>query len=138
MDTTIEAPTGSLAAYTGFVREGHIQLAEKVTLPEGSLVYVLIPPVIDVAVAQRKANRWLLDHVGTMLRADHPVFLRFPTHTVWRFAAFVTAATHAPIGPVGYVDIDATTGVVLANTHLAEEIAARGERLECIPLPTDN
>jgi hypothetical protein len=32
-----DVQTGELAAYTGFVREGRIQLAETVTLPEGSL-----------------------------------------------------------------------------------------------------
>jgi hypothetical protein len=123
----------SIAAYTGFVREGRIQLAEPADLPEGSLVYVLVPMVVDAHAARRKANRWLLENVGNMMRADQPVFVRSRGRAAWRFGAFVTAISHPPIGPVGYVDIDVATGEVLADDHTAEEIASRGERLECIP-----
>ncbi|MBN1487427.1 MAG: hypothetical protein JW981_07280 [Anaerolineae bacterium] len=130
--------TGELAAYTGVVREGRIQLVETVTLPEGSMVYVLVPVAVDVNAARRKANRWLLENVGNMLRADHPLFVRLPNQTIWRFGAFVTASSHKPIGPVGYIDVDTVSGEVLADDQTAEEIATRGERLECIPLPADN
>ena len=127
----------SIAAYTGFVREGRIQLAEPADLPEGSLVYVLVPMVVDAHTAGRKANRWLLENVGNMMRADQPVFVRSRGRAAWRFGAFVTAISHPPIGPVGYLDVDVATGEVLADDHTAEEIASRGERLECIPLPTE-
>jgi hypothetical protein len=134
----VDVQTGELAAYTGFVREGRIQLAETVTLPEGSMVYVLIPVVVDVNTARRKANRWLLENVGVMLRADRPSFVRSATRPLWRFGAYVTAVSREPIGPVGYVEVDAVNGAVLADAQTAEEIAARGERLECLPLPADN
>jgi hypothetical protein len=71
-----EGQTGELATYTDVVREGQIQLAETVTLPEGSMVYILIPVAIDVNVTRRRANHWLLENVGNMLRADHPHFVR--------------------------------------------------------------
>ena len=61
------------------------------------------------------------------------VFVRSRGRAAWRFGAFVTAISHPPIVPVGYVDVDAVTGEVLADDHTAEEIASRGERLECIP-----
>jgi hypothetical protein len=134
----VDVQTGGLAAYTGVVREGRIQLAETVTLPEGSMVYVLIPVVVDVATARRKANRWLLEHVGVMLRADRPTFVRSATRSLWRFGAYVTAASRELVGPVGYVEVDAANGAVLADAQTAEEIAARGERLECLTLPADN
>jgi len=134
---TGQARNPSIAAYTGFVREGRIQLAEPAVLPEGSLVYVLVPVVVDAHIARRKANRWLLENVGNMMRADQPVFVRSQGRAVWRFGAFVTAISHPPVGPVGHVDVDAATGEVLADDHTAEEIASRGERLECISLPTE-
>jgi len=134
----VDVQTGGLAAYTGVVREGRIQLAETVTLPEGSMVYVLIPVVVDVNTARRKANRWLLENVGVMLRADRPSFVRSATRPLWRFGAYVTAASRDPVGPVGYVEVDAVNGAVLADAHTAEEIAIRGERLECLPLSADN
>jgi hypothetical protein len=95
------------------------------------------PMVVDAHAARRKANRWLLENVGNMMRADQPVFVRSRGRAAWRFGAFVTAISHPPIGPVGYVDVDVATGEVLADDHTAEEIASRGERLECIPLPTE-
>jgi len=134
----VEIPTGGLATYTGFVREGYIQLAETVQLPEGSMVYVVIPVMVDATTARRKANRWLLEHVGVMLRADRPTFVRSTTRPRWRFGAYVTAASHDPVGPVGYVEVDAVNGAVLADAQTAEEIATRGERLECLPFPADN
>jgi hypothetical protein len=134
----VDVQTGELAAYTGFVREGRIQLAETVTLPEGSMVYVLIPVVVDMTTARRKANRWLLENVGVMLRADRPSFVRSSTRPLWRFGAYVTAASREPVGPVGYVEVDAVNGAVLADAQTAEEIATRGECLECLPLPADN
>jgi hypothetical protein len=69
-----------------------------------------------------------LENVGNMLRADHPHFVRTPTGTLWRFGAFVTASSHEPVGPVGYVDVDTASGEVLSDAQTAEEIAKRGER----------
>ncbi len=133
-----DVQAGYAATYTGIVHEGQIQLAERVTLPEGSMVYVLVPLSVDVNIARRKANRWLLEYVGNMLRANHPRFVRTQTHTLWRFGVFVTALSHAPLGPVGYVDVDATSSEVLTDEQAAEEIASHGERLECVPLSANN
>ena len=87
--------------------------------------------IVDAHAARRKANRWLLENVGNMMRADQPVFVRSRGRAAWRFGAFVTAILHPPVGPAGYVDVDAATGEVLADDHAAEEIASRGERLVC-------
>ena len=43
------------------------------------------------------------------------------------FGAFVTAPSHEPIGPIGYVDVDATSGVVLTDKRVTQEMIARGE-----------
>jgi len=85
--------------------------------------------------ARRKANRWLAEYVGDMVMADHPLLTRIGERSVWRFGAYVTSLHRDPFGPVGYVDVDAETGTVLADKSTAEEIALRGERLERTPSP---
>jgi hypothetical protein len=69
--------------------------------------------------------------------ADQPVLLTLPSgNKVWRFGAFVSSLSREPFGPIGYVDIDAKTGDILASAQLAEEMAQRGERPERVSLPT--
>ncbi len=60
-------------------------------------------------------------------QADLHTLVRSATRPLWRFGAYVVAASRAPVGPVGYVEVDAVNGAVLADAHTAEEIAARGE-----------
>lgn len=60
----------AVATYIGVVREGQIRLAESITLPEGSQVYVVVPAVMDEHIARHKANRWLIENVGNMVMAD--------------------------------------------------------------------
>ena len=114
-----------VVTYEGIVQNGHIQLCEPVALPEGHLVYVVVPP-LDEDTARRKANRWLIDHVGNMMMAHRAQLVQTDGPTVWRFGAFITAPSHPPVGPTGYIDVDATTGDILADEHTAEEMIARG------------
>ncbi|MBN1887196.1 MAG: hypothetical protein JW850_04380 [Thermoflexales bacterium] len=126
-----------LPAYEGIVQKGQIRLPTGTSLPDGARVYVMVVPALDERSARRQANRWLGENVGNMVLADQPVLLTLPSRNkVWRFGAFVTSLSHEPFGPIGYVDIDAETGDILANAQLAEEMAQRGERLERAPLPT--
>lgn len=122
-----------LSTYEGIVQQGHIRLPAGVALPDGARVYVTIVPGIDERAARRKANRWLGENVGNMVIADQPALLTRGEHQVWRFCAFVTLLTRDPFGPIGYVDMDAETGVILTEPSAAEEMARRGERLERTP-----
>jgi hypothetical protein len=85
---------------------------------------------VDERIARRKANRWLVERVGNMVMADQPFLTQSGDQLVWRFAAFVTSLSHAPRGPIGYVDVDATTGDVLADDAAVEEMQSRGTSLE--------
>ncbi len=126
-----------LPTYQGVVQQGHIRLPAGTTLPDGMRVIVTLMPTVDEASARRTANLWLGENVGNLVMADQAAFVDRPDgRTAWRFGAFVTSLSHSPFGPVGYVEVDASTGTVLATDTLAEEIASRGERLECAPLPT--
>ena len=81
---------------------------------------------VDEHTARRRANRWLVERVGNMVMADHPILTQSEGQPVWRFDAFVTSLSHAPRGPIGYVDVDATTGDVLADDRAVEEMRQRG------------
>jgi len=124
-----------LNTYEGIVHEGHIKLPSDVVLPEGVRVHVTILPDIDERTARRKANRWLAENVGDMVMADKGLFEASSKQSVWRFDVFVTALSHDPFGPIGSLDVEATTGNILADESHAAALAQRGEQLEGTPLP---
>jgi hypothetical protein len=126
----------TIDTFIGIVQQdGHIHLTEPAKLPEGSLVYVVVPAALDVHAARRRANRWLMDHVGDMVMANQPAFTKTDERAIWRFGAFVTALRKQPQGPIGYVDVDASTGQVLTDTVAAQEMITRGKQVELDPLP---
>lgn len=127
-----------LRTYEGTIQQGRIRLPAGIPLPDGARVLVTVIPAIDEHGARRAANRWLAEQVGDMVMADHGLLDHSGVRSVWRFGAYVTALSREPFGPVGYVEVDAETGAVLANETVAEEIAQRGERLECAPFPPNN
>lgn len=91
-------------------------------------------PATDARTAQRKANGWLVDHVGNMVMGDRPRLVN--QGRVWRVPALITSPRRAPFGPIGWVDVDATTGQVLADEQVIQELADNGQHHKCAPLPT--
>ena len=119
-----------MQTYQGVVHQGHIQLPATAELPEGSHVYVIVggqEPMLAEPVARRKATRWLAEYVGNMLIAQEGYLTETEQTLVWRFGAFIIARGHKPRGPIGYVDVDAHNGNVLADIQKAEEMMAYGE-----------
>jgi len=88
-----------------------------------------VRPQVDAHTARRKANRWLVGQVGNMVMADRPSLTQAEGQPIWRFGAFVTSLSYAPRGPIGHVDVDATTGDVLTNDVAVEEMKRRGASL---------
>jgi hypothetical protein len=120
----------TMQTYHGVVHAGHIQLEPGVDLPEGSQVYVIVAgqePIVEERMAQRKANRWLVEYVGNLLAAAEGRLIEADGRILWRFGAFITGRGHRPRGPIGYVDVDAHSGKVLATEHQANEMIAHGE-----------
>ena len=115
------------ATYVGFVRQGKIELRDAVSLPDGRPVYVVVPDLLDEHMARRKANRWLIDHVGNMIMADQGVLQQLDDQVVWRFGAFITSSSHPPRGPIGYVDVNAAGGQILSDAQTAESLIAHGQ-----------
>ena len=107
------------ATYIGVVRQGNIQLHEPIDLPDGSQVCVIVPTLLEEQVARRKANRWLVEHVGNMVMADQAILTRVADQVVWRFGAFVTGQSHPPRGPIGHVDVDALSGEAVTRVDQA-------------------
>jgi hypothetical protein len=114
--------------YTGKLHKGKVELADSIDLPDGSEVYVVAPVGVEKHVAARKANGWLIDHVGNMVMADDGMLVQQGEGWVWRFHAYLTALTHEPYGPIGYVDVDANTGTIVSDAQTAESMIARGEK----------
>jgi hypothetical protein len=85
---------------------------------------------VDEHTARRKANRRLVERVGNMVMADQPHLTQSEDRPVWRFDAFVTSLSHAPRGPIGYIDVDTTTGEVLATDRAVEEMRRHGVSLQ--------
>lgn len=119
----------TVTTYVGVVHEGRIQLLKPVDLPEGSQVYIVVPNLHDERQAQRKASRWLMENVGMFVGPYHGKLVQEGDSPLWRFDAFVTARGLQPRGPIGHVDVDATTGDILTDTRSAEEMIQRGEHL---------
>lgn len=96
----------------------------------GYLLHKHVRPPVDEHMARRKANRWLVERVGNMVMADRPVLTHVGNKPVWRFAAFVTSLSRVPCGPIGHVDVDATTGHIVTDDTVVEEMRLRGATLQ--------
>lgn len=122
----------ALTRYEGIVRRGRIELPEAAELPEGSHVVVILTgsnPLVDEAMARRKANGWLVESVGNMLAADEGRLVEREGHPLWRFGAFVTGRGHPPLGPIGHVDVDAVEGELLPDDSQAERLMVNARAL---------
>lgn len=86
-------------------------------------------PQFDERMARRKAATWLAGYVGMQVMPGKAILLRHEGRVVWRFPAWVGALHREPRGPIGHVDVDATTGEMLAPSALAEELITNGPRL---------
>lgn len=132
----------TVQAYQGTIREGQIELDRPADLPEGSQVTVYVTgegaaePLLDPHLARRKANGWLVTHVGRVM-AQQPQLIQVGGQLVWRFKAFLTMQGHSPHGPVGTVDVDAYTGEVQTDESAATEMIANATALARSLSPTD-
>ena len=114
--------------YTGKLHKGKVEMTTPIDLPDGSEVYIVAQVGVGKQIAKRKANGWLVDHVGNMVMADDGVLVQNGEQWIWRFHAYLTSLTHEPHGPIGEVDVDANTGDILSNQQTIEMIYTRGER----------
>jgi hypothetical protein len=57
-----------------------------------------------------------------MIMADEAVLVQKGNDAVWRFSAMITAPNHAPLGPIGHVEVDANTGQLLSDERAAQAL----------------
>ena len=101
----------------------------------GTLVTVMVVPAnsvpaVDANTARRKANGWLADHVGHLVMGKAPRILSDGERVWWRVDTYVTNVYREPFGPIGFVDIDAVSGEVLAADDTAQKLGQHGAQLE--------
>lgn len=87
-----------------------------------------ITRTVDVRVtgedARRKVNRWVLDSVSYMMRAETPTLV-IDERAVWRVPVALTASHAGRVGVVGEIDVDASTGRMDAGVDRIGSMYAR-------------
>jgi len=84
--------------------------------------------VVSPEVARRQANVWLLENVGNLLRAEAPELVA-GERLIWRVDVVLTSPSRGTVGRVGQLEIDSSTGDVLTDATLAQEIIAYAQAL---------
>jgi hypothetical protein len=79
--------------------------------------------VLSAEVARRRANVWLLENIGNLLRAEAPELV-LGDRLVWRVDVMLTSPSRGRAGVIGRLEIDATSGEILA-----EELLPRAQAL---------
>ncbi len=92
----------------------------KVRLPAVTLEVTISPDV-----ATRRANAYLGLEVGVLIAAGNPMLL-VSERPLWRMTASIHLPHTGRIGDIGYIDVDAQSGAVVALT--ADQIATLQER----------
>jgi hypothetical protein len=127
----------SVATYPAIIRDGKIEPLTPIELPEGSEVYIVVQPQLDLRTARKKATGWLVDQVGNLLMADEGILLQKDGEWLWRFQVYMTSLTHQPRGPIGQVDLNADTGEILNDASTIMQMYERGHHL-LHPTPSAN
>lgn len=89
--------------------------------------------VLDAEIAQRKANVWLLDHVGNLLSASTPELV-IGERLMWRYDVILGIPNLEQPGSgamykVGQIMLDAETGEIKNASEVAQELQQSAEAL---------
>ncbi len=83
--------------------------------------------VLPAEVVRRKANVWLLNHVGNLLGAENPELV-VTEKLLWRVEVILTSPTRGQLGKVGNLYLDAVTGEALPGDNLIDELILHAEQ----------
>ncbi len=117
----------TVATYPAVMHNGKIEPLAPLSLPEGSALYIIAQPEVDKRTARKKATGWLVDHVGNLVGADDGVLIHKDNRWVWQFNAYLTSLSHAPRGPIGQIEVDASTGTLLTEQSMAAAMYEHGQ-----------
>jgi hypothetical protein len=76
---------------------------------------------VDAKSARWRVTAWLASEVGNMLIAGDPRLV-ISQNTVWRLPALLTSSEQGIVGEVGFVDVDAAIGELMAGNELRTQI----------------
>ena len=79
-------------------------------------------------MARQKVAHFVIEHISSQLRGDTPG-LCVGTRLCWSVPVVLTSPARGPIGKVGEIQVDATTGELLANADDVQRLADDAERL---------
>ncbi len=121
---------GSETPFIGLVQAEVIAFDPVLALPPGSQVELVPTTVVDEWTARRKANGWLVSYVGNLVSTGQDrQLLRMDDKAVWRFEGFASRRGAEPVGPLGQVYIEASSGKILNTLEDAEAMMERGNQL---------
>ena len=84
--------------------------------------------VIGPEAARRRANGWLLEHVGNLLRAETPELL-VGEQLRWRVDVTLTTPRRGAVGRIGRLLLDARTSDVLEEAESIAELLNHAQAL---------
>jgi hypothetical protein len=82
---------------------------------------------IDATTARRRVTAWLVSEVANLLVGGTPQLV-IGQQTLWRVPVLLTSSQLGTIGPVGTVDVDATTGQIFVSPELKKQILTNAKR----------
>ena len=84
---------------------------------------------VTQVAARRKVNVFVLNQIGTGLGGETPTLAIYNDRVCWRVPVILALSPKGQIGQVGYIDVDAQAGEILADDQLIQDIADCTERL---------
>lgn len=82
--------------------------------------------VVAPEVARRRANVWLLENAGNLLRAESPELV-IDEPLLWRFDVVLTHPKTGTVGRMGRIEVDATTGGIITDIAEVQAILDRAD-----------
>jgi hypothetical protein len=82
---------------------------------------------IDAITARRRVTAWLVSDVANLLVGGTPQLV-IGQQTLWRVPVLLTSSQLGTVGPVGTVDVDATTGHIFVSSELKKQILTNAKR----------
>ena len=83
---------------------------------------------ITAFVARQKVSQFVIQEISNQLRADTPDLV-VGNRLCWSVPVVLTSPSKGVVGRVGEIQLDATTGEILADAAMVQEFAEHAERL---------
>lgn len=103
---------------------------EKYEYPEQGHFIIQQPVTIQVTAteAKRRANRWLLHEVSTMLGTEEPELV-IGVKSLWRIPVVYTVPHFGEVGRVGMIEVDILTGEMDKTPEKHDELRQAAKAL---------